>query len=116
MKVEVEEITSVKKSLKIEVPQEVVSSEFALAYTNLKKKAKIPGFRPGKVPLALLEKKFRAAVEEDVVRKLIPDYYRKAVEETGITPVELPSFEKIEAKKDAPLFFTATVEVRPAIT
>ncbi|MDC4227436.1 MAG: trigger factor family protein [Candidatus Manganitrophus sp.] len=48
MKVQVEEITPVKKSLKIEIPQEVVSSEFEVAYSDLKKKAKLPGFRPGK--------------------------------------------------------------------
>lgn len=115
MKVEVKEITSVKKSLKIEVPQEVVSGEFALAYSKLKKEVKIPGFRPGKVPLALIEKKFGAAVEEDVVRKLVPDYYQKAIKETGISPVEFPSFDKIEAKQNAPLHFTATVEVRPVV-
>ncbi|HIE65455.1 MAG: trigger factor [Nitrospira sp.] len=115
MKVEVEEITSVKKILKIEIPQEVVASEFAQAYSKLKKTVKIPGFRPGKVPLALVEKKFGAAVEEDVLRKLVPDYYQKAIKELDISPVEFPSFDKIEAKKNAPLHFTATVEVRPVV-
>lgn len=115
MKVQVEEITPVKKSLTIEIPQEVVSNEFALAYSDLKKKAKIPGFRPGKVPMALLEKKFGPSIQEDVVRKLVPDYYQRAVKEAGISPVEFPSIEKIEIKKDAPLLFTATVEVKPSI-
>ena len=115
MKVEVEEITPVKKTLKIEIPQEVVSNEFAIAYSDLKKRAKIPGFRPGKAPLSLLEKKYGSSIEEDVVRKLVPDYYQRAIKEAGIAPVEFPSIEKIEIKKDAPLFFTATVEVRPRI-
>jgi trigger factor len=115
MKVEVEEITSVKKALKIEIPKEVVSSEFTQAYSKLKKTVKIPGFRPGKVPLAIIEKKFGSAVEEDVVRKLVPDYYQKAIRELALSPVEFPSFDKIEAKKDAPLLFTATVEVRPTV-
>ncbi|HZR46626.1 MAG TPA: trigger factor [Candidatus Manganitrophaceae bacterium] len=115
MKVQVEEITPVKKSLTIEIPQEVVSNEFAIAYSDLKKKAKIPGFRPGKVPMALLEKKFGPSIQEDVVRKLVPDYYQRAVKEAGLSPVEFPSIEKIEVKKDAPLLFTATVEVKPSI-
>jgi trigger factor len=114
MKVQVAEITPVKKSLTIEIPQEVVSNEFALAYSDLKKKAKIPGFRPGKAPMSLLEKKFGPSIQEDVVRKLVPDYYQRAVKETGISPVEFPSIEKIEIKKDAPLLFTATVEVKPS--
>jgi trigger factor len=115
MKVQVEEITPVKKSLKIEIPQEVVSNEYDLAYSDLKKKAKLPGFRPGKVPLPLLEKKFGPSVEEDIVRKLIPEYYQKAIKEAGLSPVEFPSIEKIELKKGAPLLFTATVEIRPKI-
>lgn len=115
MKVQVEEVTPVKKSLKIEIPQEVVSSEFEIAYSDLKKKAKLPGFRPGKAPLSLLEKKFGPSVEEDIVRKLVPEYYQRAIKEAGISPVEFPSIEKIELKKGAPLLFTATVEIRPAI-
>lgn len=113
MKVQVEEISPVKKSLKIEIPQDVVTNEFTLAYNDLKKRAKLPGFRPGKVPLPLLEKKFGPSVEEDIVRKLIPDYYQRALKETGLSPVEFPSIQKIEIKKGAPLLFTATVEVRP---
>lgn len=115
MKVQVEEITPVKKSLKVEIPQEVVSNEVNLAYSDLKKRAKIPGFRPGKAPLALLERKFGPSVQEDVIRKLVPDYYQKAIKEAGISPVEYPSIDKIEFKKDAPLLFTATVEVKPKI-
>ncbi|MFQ5580338.1 MAG: trigger factor [Nitrospiria bacterium] len=116
MKVEVEEITSVKKALKIEIPQKVVSSEFAQAYSKLKQTVKIPGFRPGKVPLAIVEKKFGTAVEEDVVRKLVPEYFRKAITELELDPASYPSFDKIEAKKNAPLHFTATIEVRPVVT
>ena len=115
MKVQVEEITPVKKTLKIEIPQEVVSNEFDVAYSDLKKKAKLPGFRPGKAPLSLLEKKFGPSVEEDIVRKLIPEYYQKAIKEAGLSPVEFPSIEKIELKKGSPLLFTATVEIKPAI-
>lgn len=115
MKVQVEEITPVKKSLKIEIPQEIVSNEFEIAYSDLKKKAKLPGFRPGKAPLSLLEKKFGPSVEEDIVRKLVPEYYQKAIKETGLSPVEFPSIEKIELKKGAPLLFTATVEIKPTI-
>jgi trigger factor len=115
MKVQVEEITPVKKSLKIEIPQEVVSSEFEVAYSDLKKKAKVPGFRPGKAPLSLLEKKFGPSIEEDIVRKLVPEYYQKAIKEAGLSPVEFPSIEKIELKKGAPLLFTATVEIKPTI-
>ncbi len=115
MKVEIDEITSVKKSLKVVIPQEIVSEAYIHAYADLSKKVKVPGFRLGKVPVSLLEKKYGPSVTDDIIRKLVPDYYQKAVEEAGIFPVDMPSFENIEAKKDAPMSFTATVEVRPKI-
>lgn len=115
MKVQIEEITSVKKSLTIEIPQEVITHEFDHLYSELNKKVTVPGFRPGRTPLAVLEKKYGASVEEEVIRNLVPDYYQKAVAEVGIFPVAYPAFEKIGVKKDAPLLFTATVEVKPNI-
>jgi trigger factor len=115
MKVEVEEISPVKKALRIHVPPDIVANEFQAAFSDLKKRVKVPGFRPGKVPLSLIEKRYGHEVEEDVLRKLIPSYYQKAVEETGIKPVEFPAIDRIEIKRDEPLSFTATVEVRPPI-
>jgi len=116
VKVAVEEISSVKKSLKIEVPEEVVTKELESAYTDLNQRVRIPGFRPGKAPRSLLEQRFRSSVEEDVIRKLVPDYYQKALKETGLRPVDLPTIEKIEMKKNAPLSFTAMVEITPPIS
>ena len=115
MKVDVQELTPVKRAIKVEIPQEVVSKEFSQAYAKLQRRVKVPGFRPGKAPISLLERRYTKEVEEDIVQKLVPDYYRKAIEETGLKPVELPAIEQISVKKDAPLFFTATVEVRPKI-
>lgn len=116
MKVEVQELTPVKRAIKVEIPQDVVSKEFAQAYALLRTKVKIPGFRPGKAPISILERRFAREVEEDVVQKLVPDYYRKAIAEAGLTPVELPAIEQISIKKDAPLSFMATVEIRPKIS
>lgn len=115
MKVQVKEITSVKKSLTVEIPAEVVSKAFSKAYADLGRQVKVPGFRPGKVPVSLLEKRYGPSVTEDIMRELVPDYYQKAVEKTGISPVEFPSFDKIEPKRGKPLSFTATVEVKPEI-
>ena len=116
MKVAVEEISSVKKSLTIEVPEEIVAKELSSAYTDLNQRVRIPGFRPGKAPRAMLEQRYAATVEEDVIRRLVPDYYRRAIQETGLRPVDLPTIEKIEMKKNAPLSFTARVEITPPIS
>ncbi|HEY4485602.1 MAG TPA: trigger factor [Nitrospiria bacterium] len=113
MKYAVEEISSVKRSLKIEVPVEIVAREIATAYSQLNQRIRIPGFRPGKAPLNLLEKRYASTVEEDVIRKLVPDYYRRAIQESGLRPIELPTIENVELKKDTPLSFTAMVEIVP---
>jgi trigger factor len=113
MKYAVEEINPVKAKISVEVPEDVVNREMAHAYSHLNKTAKLPGFRKGKVPQTILEKKFSDEVRDDVLKRLIPDYYQKAVEESGIDPIEFPHIENVSLNKNAPLSFHATVEVRP---
>ncbi len=117
MKMEVTELGPMKRMLKIEVPAEEVRQRFVQAYTELNRQVQIPGFRPGKAPLALLEKRYAKTVEEDVIRSLVPDYYDRAIRQAGIVPVlvELPPLERVKIKKDAPFTFTATVEIKPKI-
>lgn len=117
MKMEVTELGPMKRALKIEVPAEEVAQRFVRAYSELNRQVHIPGFRPGKAPVALLEKRYSKAVEEDVVRSLVPDFYDRAVRQAGISPVlvEIPPLERVKIKKDAPFTFTATVEIKPKI-
>lgn len=117
MKMEMTELGPMKRALKIEVPAEEVAQRFVKAYSELNRQVRIPGFRPGKAPVALLEKRYAKAVEEDVVRSLVPDYYDRAVRQAGISPVlvEIPPLERVKIKKDAPFSFTATVEIKPKI-
>ena len=113
MKVAIEEISPVKKTITVEIPEDVVSQEFQTVYSDLKRRVKIPGFRPGKAPLALLERRYAQTVQEDVIRRLVPDYFRRAIKETQLSPIEPPSIENIEVKKDAPMMFRATFEIKP---
>jgi len=117
MKLEVTELGPSKRALRIEVPEDEVNRQFDQAYLDLNRQVRIPGFRPGKAPLALLEKRYAKAVEEELVRKLIPDYYDRAVRQAGIVPVvvDVPPLERVKIKKNAPFAFTATVEIKPKI-
>jgi trigger factor len=117
MKMEVTELGPVKRALKIEVPAEEVAQRFSRMYVELNRQVRIPGFRPGKAPIALLEKRYAKVVEEDVIRSLVPDYYDRAIRQAGIVPilVEIPPLERVKIKKDAPFTFTATVEIKPKI-
>src|SRR5438105_2917149 len=115
MKLEVTELGPVKRAVRIEVPAEDVAKRFRDVYADLRSQVHIPGFRPGKAPLALLEKRYAKAVEDDVVRSLVPEYYQKAMKQAGFTPVavDLPPMERLKIKDGAPLVFTTTVEIKP---
>jgi trigger factor len=117
MKMDVTELGPMKRALKIEVPADEVTQRLAKAYVELNRQVNIPGFRPGKAPLALLEKRYAKTVEEDVIRNLVPDFYDKAIRQAGIIPVhvEIPPLDRAKIKKDEPFTFTATVEIRPKI-
>jgi trigger factor len=117
MKMEVTELGPMKRALKIEVPADEVAQRFSRAYIELNRQVRIPGFRPGKAPMAMLEKRYAKAVEEDVIRSLVPDFYDRAIKEAGISPVlvEIPPLDRVKIKRDSPFTFTATVEIKPKI-
>ena len=117
MKVQVEQISNVERKLSIEVPWDTVKEELDLAYKGLSKRARVKGFRAGKVPRKVLEQLYRGTVENEVVSRLIDESFRKAVQENDLVPINNPKmddFPKLQA--DTPLSFEATVEVKPEIS
>lgn len=117
MQTTVEDISSTKKRLKIEIPSEVIRKEYNSSLNNVKLKAKVPGFRPGKIPNNLIEKKFGENIRADIIDRLVPQYYSKALKDADLVPVTMPTLENtLEIKKDQPLSFSLTVEVRPKIS
>ncbi len=117
MKMEVTELGPMKRALKIEVPADEVAQQFSRAYLELNRQVQVPGFRPGKAPVAILEKRYAKTIEEDVIRKLVPDFYGRAIKQAGINPVvvDIPPLDRVKIQKDAPFTFTATVEIKPTI-
>ena len=117
MKLEMTELGPVKRALKIEVPEDAVKSEFQKVYAELKKQVRIPGFRPGKAPIELLQKRYSQLVGKDVIQRLVPDYYQRAVKESGVVPVvvDIPPLDRMKVEPDTAFTFTATVEIKPSI-
>jgi trigger factor len=113
---EIEEITPTTKKLKINIPPDVIEAEIASAYNKLRASVRIPGFRPGKVPQAILEKRFSKNVEAQVIEKIVPEFYSKALKEANLEPVSYPDINgEMELKPNQPLSFTVTVEVKPDV-
>ncbi len=115
MKVNVEEMGGVKKKVNIEIPEEDVTKEIDSFYEGLKKKAKIKGFRPGKVPRNILERYFKDYVKTEVLQKLIQDTYPKAFSEASLHPVAAPVIDPQELESGKPFQYSAIVEVKPEI-
>jgi len=115
MRSAVENISTVKKKITIEVPQDDVAKEREKAVAKVAKKAKLPGFRPGKAPRSVVERHYGEDIQADVMNKLIADAYFQAVQEHKISPVDMPEISDVSLDKGSPLSFSATVEVRPNI-
>lgn len=112
----VEDISSTKKRIRIEIPSDIIEKEIKDYFESLRQKTRLPGFRPGKAPIHLIEKRFGKGVEADVLEKVIPEFYARALKEADLKPVTMPVFdEKLEYKKNTPLTFSLTVEVMPKI-
>ena len=116
MKAVVEDITTVKKKINIEIEPDSVTKEMDKAVADLAKKAKIPGFRTGKAPKSVVEKHYGDEVRSEVIQRLIMESYMQALPEHQISPVDTPAIDNVSTLvKGSPLSFSATVEVRPNI-
>ncbi|HMK43353.1 MAG TPA: trigger factor [Dissulfurispiraceae bacterium] len=112
----VEDLSATKKRLTIEIPADVIEAEIQKGFTEAQKLARIPGFRPGKIPASMIEKKYGKGIENDVLEKLVPEYYGKALEEAGLKPVARPEMESgITLVRSVPVTMQLTVEVRPKV-
>jgi trigger factor len=101
--------------LAIEIPAGAVTAEIDRAYDQLRRKARVPGFRQGHAPRPVLERMFGDQVRADVFGRLVSESYAEAVREQRIEPVGQPEIVTEHAEPGAPLRYSATVEVRPEV-
>ena len=111
--VTVETLAPCKKLLRVEVDAQTVDAAFESTTKEFQRFAQLPGFRPGKAPRDLVVKSFAGRIEEEVKKKLIPDSYRKALEQEKLKPVVYPDIEEIQFGKGQALQFAATIETEP---
>jgi len=80
---------------------------------NYQRQARLPGFRPGKAPKAMVEKRYETDIRDEVKKKMIPDAYRDALKEQKLDVVGYPDIEEIQFGKGQALQFAATIETAP---
>lgn len=113
MKVEVETQPHSVATLRIELPPEEVRKEWDSIANNYARYAKIPGYRPGKAPKPVIERKFRKEIQEEVTKKLVSKSYHEAVAEKHLRVVSLTNLEDVEFGDDRSMRFRATVVTAP---
>ena len=116
MKVTVEELSPSKRALNVEVAPEQVAATMEATLKELSRKIHVPGFRKGKVPPEIIQRRFQSDIQEEVLRELIPDSYRQALDQVELTPVSQPRVEDVHFHAGEPLRYRAIVEVKPPVT
>jgi len=102
-----------RRTLEIEAPPESVAERLEEAYRSYSKTIDIPGFRKGKVPVAIVKKRFGKAIEGEVVQKMVEEFYREASQSEGLHPVSEATIEDLDYSEGQPLKFKASVDVKP---
>lgn len=114
LKVSLKDGKTCEKILKVELAGEPIQKEFDEYYKAIASKAKVPGFRPGKVPRNILELHFAGEAKESVLKHLMNESYHQAVKEKTLEPLGYPEIEELQFENGR-LSYQAKVEVRPKI-
>lgn len=115
MEVTVEDLSPIKKKLGIALPPEEVQAKIDAAYRGLSQRARIKGFRPGKVPRRVLEQYYGSQVESEVIGELIQHSFVHALEERQLKAVARPEIVAEEVRPAEGLRYSATIEIKPDV-
>jgi len=101
------------REIDVEVPADEVAKAFRSVLKKYQKLARIPGFRPGKVPESVLRSRFIEGIREEVVETVLPQHFREAIAQKGLRPVSQPQVANLQLEEGKPLSFKAVFEVVP---
>ncbi|MBI4389433.1 MAG: trigger factor [Nitrospinae bacterium] len=115
MTIEIETIDSCNKKIKIDIPHQDYMKRVDAQYVKVGQNVQLPGFRKGKVPKTILEKRFGPEVKREVLTQLISERLADAIEEKGIKAVSPPSLLDVHAEEGTDINVSASIEVLPDI-
>src|SRR4029077_19254531 len=116
MLVNYEDLSSIKKAIEVEIPADRISTEAQRVTTEFSRHAKLPGFRPGKVPANVVRTRFAKEIQEEVMSRLLPLSFREAIADKNVEPVGDPRLQRIDPYiEGAPVKYKAEFEVKPQI-
>jgi trigger factor len=113
MKTEFADVNATRKTVRVEIPTDVVSSEIDRVARDYSRKARVPGFRPGKTPPRVIKQRFKEQILHDVAHDLIPRAVDDALREQGLEAVDTPDVRDVSLHEGQPLTFTASFDTVP---
>ena len=116
MKSSLKKVKDCRVKLHVEVEVDRVEGRFQEVLKDFQKAAQLPGFRQGKAPLEMVEKRYGKEAHEEVLKSLIPEVYHQALEAEKVHPVALPSISDIQCERGKKLVFTAEFERAPEVS
>jgi len=113
MRVNLESLSNTEKRVEVFITRDKVMAKIEEVFNEIKKNAKIKGFRPGKAPRKIIEAAYGSYIFDKVSSKLVSESFKKALEEVSVTPISRPqiTMDKVEQNKE--FHYTATFEVIP---
>ena len=113
MNTEFVDVNETRKNVRVEIPSEVVDAEIARRARDYARKARIPGFRPGKAPAGVVKQRFKDQILHEVAQDLIPRAVDQVLRERGVDAIETPDIRDVTIEAGQPLTFTASFDTVP---
>jgi len=113
MKTEFVDVNATRKNVRVEIPSDAVDAEISRVAADYSRKARVPGFRPGKAPAKVIKQRYKEQILHDVAHDLIPRAVSDALREKGFEPVDTPDVREVTLDEGQPLTFTASFDTVP---
>jgi trigger factor len=114
MKTEFADVTDTRKTVRVEIATDIVNAEIDRIAKDYSRKARIPGFRPGKAPARVIKQRFKEQILHDVLHDLVPRAVDDALRERGVEAVDTPDVRDVNIEEGRPLTFTASFDTLPS--
>ena len=115
MQVSVETVSTLERRVKVVVPAAKIEQDVQARIVKAARTIRMDGFRPGKVPMSLVQKRYGESIRQEALGEIIRDSFYEAVTQEGINPAGFPSIEEVSDKAGEDMTFTALVEVYPEL-
>jgi trigger factor len=115
MQVSIETLEGLERRMTVQIPSERVSEAVEKKLKDLSKTVRIDGFRPGKVPLKVVQQKYGGHVRQEVIGDVIESSYQEALIQEKVRPAGMPSIDSVSTEEKKDMSYTATFEVYPEV-